>query len=67
MVQEMKSLSEDRRLGDAKLRLAAVEERIRRDVHHWRVLAVTSLMLEAIRQIYETERQPKRWPKPAPI
>jgi uncharacterized protein YhaN len=59
MVQEMKSLSEDRRLGDSKLRLGTVEERIRRDVHRWRVLAVTSLMLEAIRQIYETERQPE--------
>jgi hypothetical protein len=28
-------------------------------VHRWRLLAVTSLMLEAIRQIYETERQPE--------
>ena len=59
MVQEMKSLSEDRRLNDAKVRLATIEERIRRGVHRWRVLAVTSLMLEAIRQIYETERQPE--------
>jgi uncharacterized protein YhaN len=58
-VQEMKSLAEDRRLADAKLKLGTVEERIRRDVHRWRVLAVTSLMLEAIRQIYETERQPE--------
>lgn len=59
MVQEMKSLSEDRRLDDAKVRLATIEERIRRGVHRWQVLAVTSLMLEAIRQIYETERQPE--------
>ena len=59
MVQEMKTLSEDRRLTDAKLKLGTVEERIRRDVQRWRVLAVTSLMLEAIRQIYETERQPE--------
>jgi hypothetical protein len=59
MVQEMKSLSDDRRLGDAKLKLGCVDEQIRRAVHRWRLLGVTSLMLESIRQIYETERQPE--------
>lgn len=59
MLQEMKTLSEDRRLGEARLSLASVEERIGRAARRWRLLAVTGLMLEAIRQIYETERQPE--------
>ncbi len=59
IVQEMKTLAEDRRLPEAKLEVACVEEQIRQAAHRWRVLAVTSLMLEAIRQIYETERQPE--------
>jgi hypothetical protein len=58
-IQEMKTLAEDRRLPKAKLDLSCIDEKIRRTVSRWRQLAVTSLMLEAIRQIYETERQPE--------
>jgi len=57
--QEMKTLAEDRRLSEARLQLGCVEEQISQAVSRWRVLAVTGLMLEAIRQIYETERQPE--------
>jgi uncharacterized protein YhaN len=59
MNQEMKSLAEDRRLPEARLQLGCVEEQIRQATAQWRLLAVASLMLEAIRQIYETERQPE--------
>lgn len=59
MNQEMKTLAEDRLLAEAKLQLGCVDEQIRQAVRRWRVLAVTALMLEAIRQIYETERQPE--------
>jgi uncharacterized protein YhaN len=59
MIQEMKTLADDRRLPETRLKLGCVEEQLRRAVHRWRVLGVTSLMLEAIRQIYETERQPE--------
>ncbi len=59
MNQEMKTLAEDRQLAAAKLQLGCVEEQMRLAVQRWRVLAVTALMLEAIRQIYETERQPE--------
>ncbi|NLF68029.1 MAG: AAA family ATPase [Candidatus Anammoximicrobium sp.] len=59
MNQEMKTLAEDRQLAAAKLQLGCVEEQMRIAVQRWRVLAVTALMLEAIRQIYETERQPE--------
>ncbi len=59
MNHEMKTLAEDRQLSEARLQLGCVDERIQRAVRRWRVLAVTALMLEAIRQIYETERQPE--------
>ena len=59
MNQEMKTLAEDRHLSEAKLQLGCVEEQMRRAVERWRVLAVTAVMLESIRQIYETERQPE--------
>ncbi len=59
MNQEMKTLADDRRLPKARLRLECAETQIREMIARWRVLAVTSLMLEAIRQIYETERQPE--------
>lgn len=59
MNQEMKTLAEDRQLSAAKLQLGCVEEQMRLAVRRWRLLAVTALMLEAIRQIYETERQPE--------
>jgi uncharacterized protein YhaN len=59
MMQEMKTLAEDRRLAVARLQLGCVEQQIHRAAHRWRVLAVMGLLLEAIRQIYETERQPE--------
>ncbi len=59
MNQEMKTLAEDRQLSAARLQLGCVEEQMRLAVQRWRLLAVTGLMLEAIRQIYETERQPE--------
>lgn len=59
MQQEMKTLAENKRLPAAKLELGCLEEHIQRAAARWRVLAVTSLMLEDIRQIYETERQPE--------
>jgi hypothetical protein len=58
-IQEMKSLAEGRRLGEAKLELGCVEQRLEQAVHRWRVLAVCSLVLESIRDIYETQRQPE--------
>lgn len=59
MIQEMKMLAENRRLPAAKLELGCLEEQIGRAAERWRVLAVAGLMLEDIRQIYETERQPE--------
>ncbi len=57
--QEMKSLTADRRLDQTRLDLGRVEEQITRAKRRWRVLAVTGLALEAIRRVYESERQPE--------
>jgi hypothetical protein len=58
-VQEMKQLAEDRRLIKARLELESLEKQLSDATGRWRVLAVTSLILESIRQIYEKERQPE--------
>jgi uncharacterized protein YhaN len=56
--QEMKSLTEEQRLSETRLELAAAERRLARAVRRWRVLATTGLLLERIRDIYEKDRQP---------
>lgn len=56
---ELKALAADRRLAEAKLELGCVGEKLRQAVGRWQVLAVTGRLLEAIRAIYETERQPE--------
>ncbi len=59
IIAEMKTLGEDRRLLAARLELGCVERRLEKAVRRWRVLAVTSLLLETIREVYERERQPE--------
>ncbi len=58
-VQEIKSLGEDNKLDLTLLELNCVEQEID-DLHRqWQVLATTSQMLEAIREGYESKRQPE--------
>ncbi len=57
--QEMKSLAADRRLSEAKLELACLENQIIACGEHWRTLAATTCMLEKVCEVYETERQPE--------
>lgn len=56
--QELKTLSQDRRLGSIHMELGVVEQKISDAKREWRLLATTGLVLESIRRIYETERQP---------
>ncbi len=51
----------DRRLAEVKLELATIDKQLALSAEHWRTLAVTSHMLEQVCEIYETERQPKRF------
>jgi hypothetical protein len=57
--QELKTLGQDRRLGEARVDLASVERQLRDALRRWRTLSVASVVLEAIRRRYETDRQPE--------
>jgi uncharacterized protein YhaN len=57
--QEASSLVEDRRLASRLVELSIVEEQLRQTVHRWRALTVAESTLDAVRRIYETERQPE--------
>jgi uncharacterized protein YhaN len=57
--QELRAMAHDVRLGEAQLDLASVEQQIARCKRQWRLLAATGLVLESIRRVYETERQPE--------
>ncbi len=57
--EQMKILAEDRTPAAKQLELAMVEERLEKAVHRWRVLAVTSRILNMIRTVYEQQRQPE--------
>ncbi len=57
--QEMKTLAQDRSSGRIQLELGVVEQQIAQAKQRWRLLASTGLVLESIRRIYETERQPE--------
>lgn len=57
--QEMKSLAANTRLSEAKLELACIENQLKACSEHWQTLAVTTLLLENVCELYETERQPE--------
>ncbi len=57
--QEIKTLSEDRRLDEARLELNCVAAQLGKAQRRWQVLAVASQMLESIRATYEAQRQPE--------
>jgi uncharacterized protein YhaN len=57
--QERKSLCEDRGLAATRFQLACLEHQIETVTCRWRASAVTSAMLECIRESYEAERQPE--------
>ena len=56
---EMKAMIADRRLDEAKLELGSVEQQIQAAARRWQILAVTGQLLESVRGIYETTRQPE--------
>jgi uncharacterized protein YhaN len=58
LVQEMKMLAEDRSLSKARLELAFIEKQLEKDIRRWQVLTATHILLEEVRKVYETNRQP---------
>ena len=59
LLQEIKVLSEDDRLDEARLELNCLEAEIARAKREWQVLATSSQMLESIREAFELKRQPE--------
>ena len=57
--QEVKALSEDSRLDEARLELNSVNEQILRYQNEWQDYAASSQMLDSIRVSYEAKRQPE--------
>ncbi len=56
---EMQSLAEDRQLSRTVLELGAVEVQIEGAIRRWKILTIIGRLLEAVRQRYETDRQPE--------
>jgi uncharacterized protein YhaN len=57
--EQLAAITSDRRLATKRLDLAVVEKRLEEAIARWQVLAVTCHVLNAIRTIYEHERQPE--------
>jgi hypothetical protein len=55
----LKQLAEDRQLTDKQVELEIVEQKLADALVRWRVLAVCSLLLVAVREFYEREHQPQ--------
>jgi uncharacterized protein YhaN len=59
LAEQLKALADDRRLAERRLDLSVVEKRLADAVRRWQVLAATSRSLDAVRAVYERERQPE--------
>ncbi len=57
--EQIKSLGDDRQGAHSRLALGVLEKQIDDALAQWQVYAVTSGLLEAIRDEYETDRQPE--------
>lgn len=56
---QLAELAEDRRPGRKRLELGMVEERLAAAAGRWRTVALTGRMLAAVKEFYETQRQPE--------
>jgi hypothetical protein len=57
--EQLRALADDRGIGRKRLELGVIEERLKEAVERWQVLATTRMILEAIKQDYERNRQPE--------
>lgn len=56
---QLENLEKNERLLEAQLELSEVETQLKEAISRWQTLAVTNYILDQIRKIYETERQPE--------
>ncbi len=59
MMQQSQAMVQDRRLPELRLQLGCVLQQLDESVSRWRVLAVAAQVLELVRQVYESQRQPQ--------
>ncbi|MEE9603129.1 MAG: hypothetical protein V3V75_07480, partial [Thermoguttaceae bacterium] len=59
LAEQLAALADDRRMAGKQLEMAMLDKRIDEAAERWQILAVTSLVLERIRTIYEQQRQPE--------
>jgi len=57
--QELQQLLDDPNLDSAKLELTVVRQQLSDAQRRWRVWAVTEYVLQQVRDVYESERQPE--------
>ncbi|HEY1784544.1 MAG TPA: hypothetical protein VGG30_03315, partial [Pirellulales bacterium] len=57
--QQLKALSQDRRMPEKRLELATVDQQLREAVEQWQVLSACSAALESVRAAFERDRQPE--------
>ncbi|MEW4561596.1 AAA family ATPase [Bremerella sp. JC770] len=56
---QLESLEKNDRLMHAQLELSEVEAQLEKAIEKWQTLATTSCLLEQIRRVYESDRQPE--------
>ncbi len=59
LVHERSALESDRRLGQKRLELGIVEQRLEELAVRWRTIATTEHLLHAVKEDYERNRQPE--------
>ena len=59
LAEQLKAASEDRRMGEKQLELCTISKELDEAVRRWRVLATASRVLDSIKEVYESERQPE--------
>jgi len=59
LTHRIKSLAEDRTLGQTRLDLAATRAQLHEAAGRWRVLATAGAVMQSVRKQYETHRQPE--------
>jgi hypothetical protein len=59
LTQQMRTIADDRLIGQKQLELGQVETRLQDAIGRWRTLAVCSVVLDKVRARYERDRQPE--------
>ncbi len=58
-VQQRKALTADKRLDEARFKLAEIDQQLRHAIDRWTIVATAGHVLETVRDTYETHRQPQ--------